>query len=335
MAKFYAIKQGFDYNNNKKVSNVIVNTWDDCLKYVKGVKGAKYKSFTTEEEANKFLEAGSVIITEEEVASKGNVLHVYTDGSYCSNTGKASYGVVYVRNNIIENLESGKITVTENLNQTIGELGAALKAVHNAFAHNEKEVIIHYDYEGVATHATGMYNTNSDVAKSYNTKMQSLMKAGLKIYFTHISAHSGNIYNEIADFLCKNELKIPLDNSLIKALNSDRITVSSYAVVNKLLKLGLRESDIIIGNNIYTDKESEAISNIKEDQINENLSYGRDKNKETESKYLVKIGDSEYYLDSIEELNKIDSMVSKVLKLQNININIIDLIDLLGNIKKV
>ena len=41
--KVYAIKEGFDSVNNKKIENIIVNTWAECLKYVKGVKGAKYK----------------------------------------------------------------------------------------------------------------------------------------------------------------------------------------------------------------------------------------------------------------------------------------------------
>ena len=56
MAKFYAIKEGYDSSNKKKVENIVVNTWDECLKYVKGVKGAKYKSFKTLEEARNFFD---------------------------------------------------------------------------------------------------------------------------------------------------------------------------------------------------------------------------------------------------------------------------------------
>jgi len=43
--KVYAIKEGFDIEKNIKIENKIVSTWAECLKYVKGVKGAKYKSF--------------------------------------------------------------------------------------------------------------------------------------------------------------------------------------------------------------------------------------------------------------------------------------------------
>ena len=32
--KVYAIQYGFDFDNNKKIENEIVNTWSECLKYV-------------------------------------------------------------------------------------------------------------------------------------------------------------------------------------------------------------------------------------------------------------------------------------------------------------
>ncbi|NRW81460.1 viroplasmin and RNaseH domain-containing protein [Clostridium beijerinckii] len=57
--KVYAIQYGFDIKNNKKVENVIVNTWNECLAYVKGVKGAKYKSFEDIEEAKSYLNEGN------------------------------------------------------------------------------------------------------------------------------------------------------------------------------------------------------------------------------------------------------------------------------------
>ena len=57
--KVYAIQYGFDFDNNKKIENEIVNTWSECLKYVKGVKGAKYKSFEDLEEAKAYLNEGN------------------------------------------------------------------------------------------------------------------------------------------------------------------------------------------------------------------------------------------------------------------------------------
>ena len=56
--KVYAIKKGFDFDKNIHIENKLVNTWSECLKLVKGVKGAQYKSFTSLEEANEYLNAG-------------------------------------------------------------------------------------------------------------------------------------------------------------------------------------------------------------------------------------------------------------------------------------
>ena len=43
--KVYAIKEGFDFSKNERVQNKLVDSWSECQKYIKGVKGAIYKSF--------------------------------------------------------------------------------------------------------------------------------------------------------------------------------------------------------------------------------------------------------------------------------------------------
>ena len=48
--KFYAVKVGLVPG--------IYRTWAECEPLVHGVRGAKYKSFPTEEEARAFLESG-------------------------------------------------------------------------------------------------------------------------------------------------------------------------------------------------------------------------------------------------------------------------------------
>ena len=64
--KVYAIKEGFDKENNKKIVNVIVNTWAECQRYVTGVKGAKYKSFENIEDAKRFISDGGNILNKKE-----------------------------------------------------------------------------------------------------------------------------------------------------------------------------------------------------------------------------------------------------------------------------
>ena len=53
--KVYAIKEGFDSKKNIRIKNKIVNSWNECLMYVKGVKGAKYKSFENINDAKEYL----------------------------------------------------------------------------------------------------------------------------------------------------------------------------------------------------------------------------------------------------------------------------------------
>lgn len=251
MGKFYAIKEGFDFVNNKKVTDKIVTDWNDCRKYVTGVKSARYKSFTSKEEAQAYLEAGSKVSKEGEIKFDPNILHAYTDGSYNDKTGIASYGVVYVRNNIIEALDYGTITKTEGLNQVIGELKAAIKAAKLASV-NKLDVAIHYDYEGVASHATGLFKANSEIASSYNAKMQEYMKSGINVNFVKVDAHTGTLYNELADELCKNELGIPSNNAVNKALQSanSKLTVSTPAVSGILKSIGVYSDYItIVGKN--------------------------------------------------------------------------------------
>ena len=57
--KFYAIKEG------NGVTNLIVNTWDECSKLVLGYNSV-YKSFKTREEAEKYLN----IVNVDEVKEK-------------------------------------------------------------------------------------------------------------------------------------------------------------------------------------------------------------------------------------------------------------------------
>lgn len=47
--KFYAIREG-------RQAGIIVGTWDECKRLVDGYPGAKYKSFRSEKEAQKYLD---------------------------------------------------------------------------------------------------------------------------------------------------------------------------------------------------------------------------------------------------------------------------------------
>lgn len=74
--KIYAIAYGIDPDTAKAVFNLKVHTWNKCKSYVDGVKGARYKSFLTEEEADAWLKTVKVdkhIISKPEI--KGDTHH--------------------------------------------------------------------------------------------------------------------------------------------------------------------------------------------------------------------------------------------------------------------
>lgn len=139
--KVYAIQSGFDFKNNKKIENIIVNTWTECLGYVKGVKGAKYKSFESIDDANAYLNEGNRMLKKSDENYPKDCLHAYVDGSYNSSDGRYSYGVVCVNNNIVEYIESNaeKDTSEKNIRQIAGELKGAIKAVEYALKQGEKK----------------------------------------------------------------------------------------------------------------------------------------------------------------------------------------------------
>lgn len=108
--KVYAIKEGFDFSKNERVQNKLVDSWSECQKYIKGVKGAIYKSFEDIEEAKSFLQKGSELLRKGKDKYDENCLHVYVDGSYNSGSRKYSYGVVAVKDNVVEYIHGGSGT---------------------------------------------------------------------------------------------------------------------------------------------------------------------------------------------------------------------------------
>jgi Predicted double-stranded RNA/RNA-DNA hybrid binding protein len=237
--KVYAIKEGFDNALNKKIENVIVNTWDECLKYVKGVKGAKYKSFEDINSAKQYLAEGSKMLRKGQDIYPEDCLHIYVDGSYNVNTEKYAYGLVAVKNNVIEYIESNasKDNSKSNIRQIAGELEGAVRGVEYALSKEEKKVVIFHDYEGVSHHATGFWERKEQSSVDYYNKMNELFKRGIEVIFVKIDSHTGDLFNELVDEKCKEKLHIQSDKTIEKWLLSNKINVINEDVKNEVLKL--------------------------------------------------------------------------------------------------
>ena len=246
--KVYAIKEGFDSVNNKKIENIIVNTWAECLKYVKGVKGAKYKSFESMKEANEFLYNSNDVLKKEDNNYPLDCMHIYVDGSYNIATEQYSYGLVAMKGDVIQYVDGGIGTIdsSRNIRQIAGELNATVKGVEYAKKIGEKKVVIFHDYIGICYHATGFWERKEESSKRYYEKMQSFINGGMEIIFVKVDSHTGDLFNELADEICKEKLGIASDKIVEKWLSSNEIKVVSEEIKEKISKLITKYNENII-----------------------------------------------------------------------------------------
>ena len=100
MAKYYAVAKG------KSGDGKIYMSWEECKKEVIGFKGAIYKSFSSLEEANVYLELhqrGNEALKSQEEES--DVLKIYVDGSFKADNGRFSYGLAAIHKGQISSKE--------------------------------------------------------------------------------------------------------------------------------------------------------------------------------------------------------------------------------------
>ena len=265
--KVYAIKEGFDSNSNKKIENIIVDTWAECLKYVKGVKGAKYKSFEDMESAKSYLNDTNKLLKKGIDQYPEDCLHVYVDGSYNIASKRYAYGVVAVRNNVVEHIESGSPddTSKSNIRQIAGELEGAVRAVEYALSKGDKKIVLFHDYEGIFHHATGSWERKDESSEAYYDKINSLLRQGIEVIFVKVDSHTGDLYNELVDEKCKEALGITSDKVVEKWLNKNEIFVANSKIKESILKLAPgKEEKIIIS---HKEGKSEDLFERKSDNI--------------------------------------------------------------------
>lgn len=194
--KFYAVKKG------KKIG--IYNTWNECKKQVNGFSGAEYKSFTSLEEANNYIEDKKINKFDIE-----NSVEAYVDGSYEHCIRAYGSGVVILKNNVVEKTYSVKGN-DENLvdmRNVSGEIEASKIAMNYCIENNIKNLILYFDYEGIEKWCIGTWKTNKEGTKEYKRFYDSI-KDKLNVKFVKVKAHSGDKYNEEADRLAKLALGI-------------------------------------------------------------------------------------------------------------------------------
>ncbi|KAG5446428.1 Ribonuclease H1 [Clonorchis sinensis] len=212
---YYAVKTGR--------SRGVFSTWSECEQMVKGFSGAKYKKFSTYDDARRFSEGtedttGTCKLNAySENASDGSV--VYTDGA-CIGPGdnrQAGYGVYWGpghRLNVSERL-SGEQTNNR------AEIEAVITAVKQAKEAGLTSITIATDSkfaQHCATEWGPVWEKNG--WKLYDGKpvklrepverlLRLIRESGVNVSWRHVPGHSGVEGNEAADRLANMGAKKP------------------------------------------------------------------------------------------------------------------------------
>ncbi|MCT4596104.1 MAG: ribonuclease H family protein [Anaeromicrobium sp.] len=342
--KYYAVAEG-----RGVLPNIYIN-WDDCKGVVEAYKGAKYKSFKTIDEAIGYLasdvglksddlvkkcpyllkhkpaesiklvkqrnktekiQGKDININNANNIQRANILKIYVDGSFRQGIANYAYGYVVVLNGSIVHKANGvgsdKGAVL--LRNVAGEMVGAMRAVQFAIKNNYKDIEIYYDYKGLEHWAKGTWKRKNDYTKKYYEYMVEKMKQ-VNITFVKVKAHSGDVYNEIADKLAK----AALDGV---SANDKEIVIKKGEVKKKeenVRENGNRNDKLGYLSGLSSETESWARGVIENNSPNiyhsvaAIIRYAKDSrvNKEMTDKYYEKYSSKRPYLlghkDKIEEL---------------------------------
>lgn len=198
--KVYAVKKGHQTG--------IFDNWDECQAATKGYSCPEFKSFTTREEAEAYLDERDVWVEKVESDNKDGYLVAFTDGSFDKNLKRYSYGVKFIKPDRTEADICGYGNNPKYIdsNNIIGEVLGVINALDWAISNRYEKIKIYHDYEGLSKWISGEWNANSDVAEMYTYLFKSRFKDCLEIKFEKVPGHSNVIYNEMADQLAKSAL---------------------------------------------------------------------------------------------------------------------------------
>ena len=152
--KYYAVKNGR--------KNGIYQTWDECKEQVHGFLDAQYKSFSTLEEAESYLED-----RQKEVES--NTTKAYVDGSYNEKTNEYSFGVVLLHEGKeIHFKKSFPPDELSSMRNVAGEIKGAGFIIMYCLNRGIKKLAVYHDYEGISKWYQNEWKANLYGTKKYH-----------------------------------------------------------------------------------------------------------------------------------------------------------------------
>lgn len=221
MAKFYAVRTGHNPG--------VYLTWDECKNQVSGFPGASYKSFKTQDEAEKFIyceetsggEPDNKVdvdinskIDEDIKNLKIDEVIAFVDGSCKENKydGKLTIGfgaIVFSggerQDTLYKSFNENYIEGITKHRNVAAELLGAQEVINWAIKNGKRKITIFYDYEGIEKWAIGKWNAGKAITKEY-VAFISQSRRNIEIDFVKVKAHDGILYNDEVDSLAKKAL---------------------------------------------------------------------------------------------------------------------------------
>jgi ribonuclease HI len=203
MMKFYAVRVG-------RLPG-IYTTWEACQKEVKGFPGAIFKSFSSEEDAQAFIQGTpsmkSVEPQDGEVSasSSRSLVDIWVDGAcfqHAQHRMKCGWAFAVFEGERELYRASGNDIPDEARSQrnVAGEICAVLRAVKWCQQEGISAARIYYDYQGLASWPDGTWKTKNTWTQQYAETVQN---SGVCIEWVKVRAHSGVPQNELVDQLAK------------------------------------------------------------------------------------------------------------------------------------
>ena len=215
--KFYAVREGLQTG--------IYESWQECQAVIDGYSNAEYKSFSTREEAERYMDGIDVdkeaemarpesvgckpeqVLEEGEMPASSSKVIAYVDGSYEDKLKKYSFGCIIITpsGEVIKESGNGNNPASLAIRNVAGEMLGAMYAVKWAMINGYKEIELRYDYAGIEKWVQGEWRAKNELAQKYASAMNE-WKKNIHISFLKIAAHSNNKYNDMADELAKSAL---------------------------------------------------------------------------------------------------------------------------------
>ena len=134
-------------------------------------------------------------------------INAYVDGSYDSSTGRYSgAAVILLGDNDIVELSKACKDDSSKLRNVAGELLGSELAIEYCKKHGISKLAIHHDYEGIGAWADNAWKAKLSETKAYRNYVFDSREV-LDIKFIKVKGHSGNEYNDRADYLAGKALE--------------------------------------------------------------------------------------------------------------------------------